>query len=155
MVLNIENSEFNKTVAPWLGKTSKMLNMYISDVFYKNNIHLTKQQWIVLKILDEDNNGIIQNDLACITERNKASLTRLINIMEKNNLVSRIPSKTDSRKNLIQITPEGNELFLKTKPIFFKSLEIIQNGISEKEMTDLISTLSKIQQNLQNQTNLN
>lgn len=132
-----------------------MLNMYISDVFYKNNIHLTKQQWIVLKILDEDNNGIIQNDLACITERNKASLTRLINIMEKNNLVSRIPSKTDSRKNLIQITPEGNELFLKTKPIFFKSLEIIQNGISEKEMTDLISTLSKIQQNLQNQTNLN
>tara|TARA_R110001583_G_scaffold6491_4_gene32769 strand:+ start:5392 stop:5859 length:468 start_codon:yes stop_codon:yes gene_type:complete len=151
----INNSEFNKTIAPWLGKTSKMLNMYIFEVFHKNNIQLTKQQWIVLKILHEDTNGIIQNDLACITERNKASLTRLINVLEKNKLVTRVPSKLDSRKNLIQITEVGNELFLKTKPIFLKSLEIIQNGISKKEMNDLISILSKIQQNLKNQTNLN
>ncbi|SNR33693.1 MarR family winged helix-turn-helix transcriptional regulator [Lutibacter flavus] len=149
---SIINSEFNKTIAPWLGKTSKMLNMYILDVFNKNNIQLTKQQWVVLKILHEDTNGIIQNDLACITERNKASLTRLINVMEKNNLVTRIPFKADSRKNVIQITKKGDELFLKTKPLLLNSLDIIQCGITENEMKDLISILAKIQNNLKKHT---
>ncbi|MBG7630159.1 MAG: hypothetical protein IZT56_06985, partial [Bacteroidetes bacterium] len=61
MDLDIHKSDFNKTIAPWIGKTSKMLNMYISDVFHHNNITITKQQWIVLKILFENPEGIIQN----------------------------------------------------------------------------------------------
>ena len=96
MDIDINKSDFNKTIAPWIGKTSKMMNMYFSDVFQRNNIQITKQQWILLKILFENNEGIIQNNLAFITDRNKASLTRLINGMEKNNLVARIQSKDDS-----------------------------------------------------------
>ncbi len=104
MDIDINKSDFNKTLAPWIGKTFKMMNMFICDVFQKNNIQVTKEQWIVLKILHDDTDGIIQNELAFITNRNKASLTRLINVMEKNNLVARIPSQKDSRKNLIYIT---------------------------------------------------
>ena len=47
MEIDLSKSDFNKTLAPWLGKTSKMMNMYISDVFRKNKIEVTKQQWIV------------------------------------------------------------------------------------------------------------
>ena len=88
MNLVSDNSDFNKTLAPWIGRTAKILNMYISEVFLQNNIQVTKEQWIVLKILFEDNEPLIQNELAFITNRNKASLTRLRNVMEKNNLVT-------------------------------------------------------------------
>lgn len=152
MDINIEKSDFNKTIAPWLGKTSKMLNGYISEVFHTNNISITKQQWIILKILSDKNEGIIQNKLAFITERNKASLTRLINGMEKNDLVTRIRSKNDSRKNIVSITEKGTGIFLKTEPLMLSSILKIQKGISEEEMKTFRDVLSKIQQNLTNQS---
>lgn len=152
MVIDIHKSDFNKTLGPWLGKTYKMMNMYILDVFQKNNIQVTKEQWVVLKILYEDNHGICQNDLAFITNRNKTSLTRLINVMEKNKLVTRTTSTTDARKKLICITTKGKKLFLKMKPLMLQSMQILQKGISEKEMTVFISIMHKIQSNLQNQS---
>ena len=152
MEFNSNNSDFNKTLAPWIGKTSKMVNMYISDVFQHNNIQVTKEQWIVLKVLHEDNDGIIQNELAFITDRNKASLTRLINVMEKNNLVARIPLKEDSRKNSIHITKTGMQLFLKMKPLMLSTLETLQSGITEDEKKIFINVMTKIQTNLKNHT---
>jgi len=152
MDIDIHKSDFNKTIAPWIGKTSKMLNMYISDVFHHNNITITKQQWIVLKILFENPEGIIQNELALITERNKASLTRLINSMEKNKLVARIQSKEDSRKNIVYATSTGKQVFLKTKPLVLESILKIQEGISNEEMNSFIQIMSKIQKNLINKS---
>ncbi|MFD1293911.1 MarR family winged helix-turn-helix transcriptional regulator [Lutibacter holmesii] len=152
MLLDLEKSDFNKTLAPWIGRTSKMLNGYISDVLNSNNISITKQQWIILKILNENPEGIIQNKLAFITERNKASLTRLINGMEKKNLVARIQSKLDSRKNIVYSTEKGTELFLKTKPLMLNSIQKIQEGITDDEMTSFRNIINKIQQNLTNQS---
>lgn len=152
MGIHLNNSDFNKTIAPWLGKTSKMMNMYISDVFNRNNIQITKQQWIVLKILHDDKDAIIQNELAYITDRNKASLTRLINVMEKNNLVTRISSKEDCRKNIIHITEKGEKLFLKTKPLILQSIKTIEDGISKEEMKFFIEIMTKIQKNLIDQS---
>jgi DNA-binding MarR family transcriptional regulator len=152
MDIEINKSDFNKTIAPWIGKTFKMMNMYICTVFQKNNIQVTKEQWIVLKVLHEDNDGVFQNELAFITSRNKASLTRLINVMEKNNLVARISSKEDSRKNLIYITKNGKKLFLKMKPIMLKSIKIAQEGITEEEMKVFFKIMIKIQNNLKNNT---
>jgi len=154
MEIDINKSDFNKTLGPWIGKTFKMMNMFISDVFQQNNIQVTKEQWIVLKILHEDNDGVIQNDLAFITDRNKASLTRLINVMEKNLLVIRISSKEDSRKNLIHITKNGKELFLKMKPLMLKSMITIQSGITENEISNFMIVMIKIQNNLKNKSNL-
>lgn len=150
MEIDINKSDFNKTLAPWIGKTYKLMNMYISDIIHNNNIEVTKEQWIVLKILHEDTNGIVQNDLAFLTNRNKASLTRLINVMEKHNLVIRVSSKKDSRKKLIYITKTGAKLFLKMKPLMLKSIKTLQKGITEKEMAFFIEIMSKIQKNLKN-----
>ena len=152
MHIDITKSDFNETLAPWIGKTYKMMNTYISDIIKNNNIQVTKEQWLVLKILHEDHNGIVQNELAFITNRNKASLTRLINVMEKNNLVARIPSKEDSRKNLIYITKNGKILFLKMKPLMLRSMKTLQNEITAEEKEVFINILKKIQHNLETQT---
>ena len=152
MEVDKSNSDFNKTLAPWIGKTYKMMNSYIADVFKNNAIQVTKEQWIVLKILHEENDGIVQNELAFITNRNKASLTRLVNVMEKNNLVIRIPSKEDARKNLIYITKTGKQLFQKMKPLMLHSIEVIQKGITSDEKKIFIDIMTKIQYNLKNQS---
>ena len=148
MKIDINKSDFNKTVAPWIGKTSKMMDCFISDVLQSNNLPITKQQWLLLKILDQQNTGIVKNDLAFITNRNKASLTRLINVMEKNHLVVRIPSESDSRKKIIHLTTQGKHLYQETRPILLKSIEKIQENIPQTELETFIETLKKIQNNL-------
>lgn len=149
MIIDKDKSDFNKTIVPWIGKTSKMMNMHISDIFQKNKIPLTKQQWIVLKLLHDDGDGLIQNELAFITNRNKASLTRLISGMEKNGYVKRVSSEKDSRKKNIYITTKGKKLFLKTKPILLSCIYKIQNNISENELENFMKVMLKIQNNLQ------
>lgn len=153
MNTEVEDFDFNSTIAPYIGKTAKMLNSHVTDIFSENNIPITKQQWIILKILNENTDeGIIQNKLAFITERNKASLTRLINGMENKNLVSRVRSQKDTRKKIISTTEKGTELFLKTKPLMMSSIIKVQEGVTEEEVMVLKNILLKIQKNITSQS---
>jgi DNA-binding MarR family transcriptional regulator len=151
MKIDPNKSDFNKTIAPWLGHTAKMMKACLTNVLQENRFDLTREQWIVLKILHEDFEGFPQNDLAQITKRNKASMTRLIDVMEKNHLVVRIGSTEDKRKKLIYITKTGKEIFQQTKPIVLNYIHNIEKGLSQEEKETLINILKKIRLNLENQ----
>ncbi|OIQ37125.1 MAG: hypothetical protein BM563_09350 [Bacteroidetes bacterium MedPE-SWsnd-G1] len=139
--------DFQNTLGPWMGRTMKLMDIHFQDEFKENNLLLSKNQWIVLKVLME-NDGLAQNELAFITNRDKTSLTRLLSGMEKKNLVARIPSKTDKRINNIFLTKKGNQIFQKTLPVIQKLIEDIQAPLSEKEIEQTIKTLQKIQTHL-------
>lgn len=147
MNIDRNKSDFNKTLAPWIGKTFKMMKSFVSERLKEHTNDVTMEQWIVLKILHEDHDGLVQNELAFITNRNKTTLTRLINSMEKKNLVARIPSKNDSRKNLIFLTKNGKELFLKIKPVILQCIEKMQAGLTKEEKEFFIEIMTKIQNN--------
>lgn len=135
------------TLAPWLGKTTKMIDNHIQDIFHEQDIKLTKTQWILLKKLDEKD-GVPQQELAFLTGRDKTSLTRLINTMEKKSLVARIPSKLDKRINHIFLTKKGELLFKETLPIMEDFAQSLQENISEEEIKATIKVIKKVQENL-------
>ncbi|WP_442266027.1 MarR family winged helix-turn-helix transcriptional regulator [Tenacibaculum sp. ZS6-P6] len=135
------------TLAPWLGKTTKMIDNHIQDIFHEQDIKLTKTQWILLKKLDEKD-GVPQQELAFLTGRDKTSLTRLINTMEKKSLVARIPSKLDKRINHIFLTKKGELLFKETLPIIEDFAQSLQENISEEEIKATIKVIKKVQENL-------
>jgi len=139
--------DLENTLAPWLGKTMKMIDNHIQDIFDIENIDLTKTQWVILKML-KTKDGVPQQELAFIAGRDKTSLTRLINTMERKNLVARIPSKKDKRINLVYLTKSGNSIFEKTLPIMKKFASGLQENISEEEIKIAISVIKKVQQNL-------
>jgi DNA-binding MarR family transcriptional regulator len=90
----------------------------------------------------------MQNELAIITERDKTSLTRLINTMERKNFVIRKRDNLDKRANLIYLTNSGRKIFESTVPIMDKSIQNLQAGLSEKEIQQTIKILQKLQFNL-------
>ncbi len=139
--------DLEKTLAPWLGKTMKMIDNHIQDLFYEQNISLTKTQWILLKKLHEKD-GVPQQELAFLTGRDKTSLTRLVNTMEKKNLVARIPSKLDKRINHIFLTKNGESLFKESLPIIEKFITALQENISQEEINSTIAVIKKVQENL-------
>ena len=139
--------DLEKTLAPWLGKTMKMIDNLIQDLFYEQNISLTKTQWVLLKKLHEKD-GVAQQELAFLTGRDKTSLTRLVNTMEKKNLVARIPSKSDKRINHVFLTKNGESLFKESLPIIEKFITALQENISEEEINLTIAVIKKVQENL-------
>ncbi|MFY7672256.1 MarR family winged helix-turn-helix transcriptional regulator [Tenacibaculum sp. MEBiC06402] len=143
--------DIEKTLAPWLGKTTKMIDNYIQEMFHEMNISLTKTQWVLLKKLHEKD-GVPQQELAFLTGRDKTSLTRLVNTMEKKGLLARIPSKTDKRINHIYLTKKGTGLFQKTLPVIQDFAKSLQENISEEEIQSTIRIIQKVQENLISKT---
>ncbi|MCK5637430.1 MAG: MarR family transcriptional regulator, partial [Flavobacteriaceae bacterium] len=141
------NVKFDRTVLPCLGRTAKLAGYYFMDTFHENGIDLSKEQWIVLKKLN-DKDGQTQNDLAFITNRSKTSLTRLINTMEKKNLVFRELSKEDKRINHIYLSDLGKKTFLFSLPVLKKLMSELQDNISQKDLATTIEVLDQIQNNI-------
>jgi len=141
------NVKFDKTVLPYLGRTAKLAGYYFMDTFHENGIDLSKEQWIVLKKL-HDQDGQTQNNLAFITNRSKTSLTRLINTMEKKNLVFRELVNKDKRINHIHLSDLGKKTFLSSLPVLKKLIDELQDNISPNDLTITIQVLNKIQNNI-------
>ena len=140
----------DNVLIPWMGRTMKVLDYFISDKLCENGIELTRVQLILLYKLKEAD-GQPQHNLAYLTNRDKASLARLLNTMEKKNLVARIPSKSDNRINHIFLTKHGDEMLKNAAPVMTDILSQIQEGISESEIDNVIKVLKKINTNIKSE----
>ena len=149
---DIQPPNIQDTIVPWISKTGKLIDLYMASKLQEHQINLTSKQWILLRILSL-NDGSVQNDLALITDRDKASLTRLINTMEKKNLVARIPDVDDKRINHIFLTKKGRKDYESTLPTVIKALAEIQHGISKEEINSMVKILQKVQHNIEKQIN--
>jgi len=139
--------DFENSIAPWMGKTVKVVDYFLQESLKENSLDLTKEQMIVLKKLHGED-GLNQNELAFLTLRNKSSLTRLLVKMEKKGYIKRIQSTTDKRNNNVFITANGKALFQKTMPVIKNLIHTVEKGISREEKTQLTTILKKIQENL-------
>lgn len=147
-MLKDENKiDFESALAPWLGKTVKSVDYFLQETLNENNLNLTKEQVIVLKRL-HDHDGMNQNELAFLTLRNKSSLTRLLSNMERNCYITRHQSTVDKRIKHVYLTQLGKDTFQKIKPILKNVMKTIEHGISDQEKEQMITTLKKIQHNL-------
>ena len=140
-------TEFDNTLLPWLGRTMKLIDLYFANHFQEQDIDLTKVQMIMLVRL-YFNDGQPQNDLAILTNRDKASLARLLDTMERKGLVVRVPSKEDKRIKLVHITKKGIELYESVRPLIKEMILKVQHGISEKDVQLTIKILKQMQLNI-------
>lgn len=138
---------FSESVLPWLGKTMKLVDTYFADFMAEKGFNVSRRQWLVIMII-HSNGPQPQHNLALITERDKASLKRLIDTMEKKNFVARLPSPDDKRVNLIHLTKQGILLAEKTKPIMKGLIDELQDGTSQEDREAAIRVMSQIQKNI-------
>jgi len=91
------------------GKASTAIGRRLQKNFKQSGVEITIEQWSVLYHLWKVD-GMSQQQLCDATFRDKPSITRLLDNLEKLKLVKRNASKEDRRKNLIILTTVGKEL---------------------------------------------
>lgn len=138
--------DFEGSVGPWLERTVKQVDCFVTEALDKHNIDLTKEQLIVLKKL-QDFDTINQNELAQLTYRDKSSLARLLSKMEGKGYITRSRNAGDKRNNQIFISPLGLEVYNESKPIILRTITIMEEGMSTDEKNIMIQQLKKIQAN--------
>ena len=115
------------------GKVSTAINRKLSRNFRQEGVEITPEQWTILLFLWEKD-GVTQQELCNATFKDKPSMTRLIDNMERQHLVVRISDKKDRRNNLIHLTKTGRELENKAYKIANATLEQALQGLSLEEL---------------------
>ena len=125
------------------GKVSAAINRKLYRNFRQYNVDITPEQWTVLLYLWEKD-GVTQQELCNATFKDKPSMTRLIDNMERLNLVVRIAGKADRRINLIHLTKKGRDLEDKSRFVANKTLKEALQGLTLEECSVNQELLRKV-----------
>tara|TARA_X000001036_G_scaffold279428_1_gene259543 strand:+ start:3618 stop:4067 length:450 start_codon:yes stop_codon:yes gene_type:complete len=114
---------------------------------HNSGIDISMDQWLVLGPIWE-NEGISQKEISEYCLKDKTSVTKIIDTLEKKNLVVRVPDQLDHRIKRVVLSNKGKKLFLEVIPVMELTRNQLREGITEKEVQLLRSVLSKIYKNL-------
>ena len=81
-------------------------------------------------------------------QKDKNSITKLIDAIEQKGYVVRKQNPTDRRSNTIVLTDKAHDLKLEAKSVGISLLDKMIDGISEEEIRSFIDIMRKISQNM-------
>lgn len=115
--------------------------------FRNNGIEITIEQWSILYHLWKED-GLSQQELCNRTFRDKPSITRLLDNLEKLQLVKRIASKEDRRINSVFLTDAALLLQDVTIALANQTMDEALVGVSKNEIETVKNVLQRVYDNL-------
>jgi DNA-binding MarR family transcriptional regulator len=129
------------------GKASIAIARRLQKKFNTAGLNLTIEQWSVLYQLWKED-GSSQQDLCLRTFRDKPSITRLVDNLEKLQLVKRVPSESDRRINLVFLTKQGLKMEEQTMQLAEQTLNEALTGIPTDNINLCKEILQQVYDNL-------
>jgi len=124
------------------GKASTAIARRLQKKFNTAGLNLTIEQWSVLYHLWKDD-GKSQQELCNATFRDKPSITRLVDNLEKLQLVKRVASESDRRINRIYLTKLAQKLQEQTMGLAEETLNEALGGVPADKI-DVCKTVLQI-----------
>lgn len=115
-----------------LERAIKTYRQYAQAQLKKKGFDITIDQWMVLKALTE-NPDITQNDLSDLVLKDKASVTRIIDLLVAARYLKRGKHESGRRKKLI-VTEKGQKLLKEIVPTVLKNRRNALKRIGEKDI---------------------
>lgn len=141
-----------KQVGVYVNILNCRLKKYLAEIFKKNNVNLTAEQYLVMDTLWNEGT-LTQQAIAYIIQKDKNSVTQFIDNLEKKGLVCRVIDKNDRRVNNVVVTKTGLQLKDSTKQLAIDSMNDILRDISEKDLNTFVSVIQKICDNINSYDN--
>jgi DNA-binding MarR family transcriptional regulator len=129
------------------GKASIAIARHLQKKFNSAGLNITIEQWSVLYHLWKED-GRSQQQLCNATFRDKPSITRLVDNLEKLNLVKRVASENDRRINLIYLTKQAQKLEDETMQIADETLNEALRTVSADRIDVCKEVLQLVYDNL-------
>jgi len=117
-------------------------------IFSRVNCELTPEQlWVLIMI--SDNNVLNIKELADSYHRENTTVTRMIDGLERRNLVLRVPDQNDHRRKRICLTHAGRTCVEETRALFHQFFRRTVEGIDGKDLEVTKIVLHKVLRNFE------
>jgi len=126
---------------------SKSLGHRLEALYQEAQLPYHAEHWTVLSYLNRYPKAS-QKQIAYFMGKDKASLKRLLDQMQNDDLINRTPSSIDRRFNEISLTAKGQHIYQKLVPIAEKVLDEATHNLSETTLAECQQTLELIISNL-------
>ena len=103
---------------------------------------------LVLSIIADSETSVSPNHIADRLIISRASVTSLLDSLEKRGFVKRQPHPSDRRMLLVELTNSGRQVANQFRPIVHEHQKVWLSALNEKEQEQLIQTLHRLQASL-------
>jgi DNA-binding MarR family transcriptional regulator len=139
--------KFETSFGRILGVAHTAMQRNLAKLMQEQNLPITPDQFRVLSHLWQQD-GLQQSELAICTDRNRANVTRVIDILEREGIVKRVDDPNDRRVFRIFLTEKGKSLKTETAKCAAQSIKDSLKGLSQSEIESCTNVLLKIKENL-------
>lgn len=137
----------SKEVAVELNLTGCKLKQFIAAKLRQENVPLTPEQFLLIDLL-WNQGSMSQQQLADQMHKDKNSVTKLVDAIERKGFVYRQQNASDRRSNTLVLIEKALELRDHAKQKGISILDEMLEGISEAELRSFLSTLNKLNVNM-------
>lgn len=130
-----------------LESTAKKIKLELQRKFNEIGVDITVDQWVVLLELHQHGtqNQVELCERCC---KDAPTITRIIELLVKKELITRESCKEDRRRFNISLNKKGKALIQKLLPIVIEFRKQGWNNLTEKDITHFERITKKIQENL-------
>lgn len=112
---------------------------------YLRPLDLSQARFTILLAINESVDGIISpNEIARITGKSRPAITRMIEKLSGNNLLSINKNFHDGRRKKLALTEKGQTLLNQIIPEYNRRVLAMSSGFTDEEKHQLIKLLGKI-----------
>ena len=137
----------SKKIAVEINIAGCKLKQYTAAMLRLHNIDLTPEQFLLIDLL-WNQGPMSQLEIADQMQKDKNSITKLVDAIERKGYVERHQNPSDRRSNTIVLTELGNSLKDDAKTKGISILNNMLDGIQESELHSFLETLDKLCSNM-------
>lgn len=142
----MKNERIDKVIYFIMDRTHRKGRQYSMQQMAAAGFDVTLDQWVVVLKVHE-NPGISQKEVADSTYKDAATLTRIIDLLEKKAYLQRLRSPKDRRKFALHLTESGEQLVKELRPLIHEIRQKGTEGINEEDLETAKRVLHQIFEN--------
>lgn len=142
------SAKLRLNIASAIIRTHTAYRLRLLNVFMRAGLDITPDMYFILRYLWGVEDGCRQQELADKTGKDKASLTKLLDNLEKRRLVKRAADEADRRSKRIWLTGTGRKLKEKVYPLALSVVELAEQGLSRQELQQAQHVLETVYNNI-------
>lgn len=129
-----------------LESASKTYRRFAQARLHEAGVDITVDQWLVVKTIHESPDITLQK-VGVAVFKDFASITRIVQLLERNGLLRRKPHPTDGRRSRLVLTKRGESVIRTVEPIAQAYRRRALEGIDAEEVAHLRGLLKRIVEN--------
>jgi len=110
----------------------------------QTDLKLTMAQFVLLFTISEEKEEVILKDMAEKLGKDKSAILRMIDLLEKKELLRRAVDQNDRRKNQLLVTKKGERLIAEFRNVEFELNSELLEGLSDTDMQTFYKVLKHI-----------